>query len=136
MRRTSQAPTEAESECTAMAVTKSWELSQTVRFGPQEIPVPRERRRELFWLLGASLVVTAGLALVLLAKTEDFAGQQARIDSGEVLDLNTVTSRQQLLPFLQVYADPPNASRSRKKSGPTSRAISLCRMWERWPAFA
>jgi cell division protein FtsI/penicillin-binding protein 2/cell division protein FtsW (lipid II flippase) len=88
-----------------MAVTKSWELSQSVHFGPREIPVPPERRREMIWLLGASLVVAAGLALVLLAKTEDFAAQQARLDRSELLDLNTVTGLEQLLPFLQVYAD-------------------------------
>src|SRR5258706_7843854 len=89
-----------------MAVTKSWELSQEVRFGLKSIPVPGGRRRELFWLLGASLAVAAGLALVLLAKTEDFTAQQARLESGELINLNTATSQQQLLPFLQVYADP------------------------------
>src|SRR5262245_43411709 len=88
-----------------MAITKSWELSQSVRFGPRDIPVPRERRREMFWMLGASLVVAAGLALVVLAKTEDFAGQRARLDRGELLDLNTVTGPEQLFPFLQVYSD-------------------------------
>src|SRR5216684_2637085 len=89
-----------------MAVTKSWELTQEVRFGLHETPLPRERRREMFWLLGASLVVAAGLALVLLAKTEDFAEQQTRLDRGELLQLNAVTDRQQLVPFLRVYADP------------------------------
>jgi len=89
-----------------MAVTKSWELSQEVRFGLRENPVPGERRREMFWLLGASLVVAAGLALVLLAKTEDFAEQQARLDHGELLHLNAVTDQQQLVPFLRLYTDP------------------------------
>src|SRR5712691_7949869 len=89
-----------------MAVTKSWELSQEVRFGLRENPVPGERRQEMFWLLGASLVVAAGLALVLLAKTEDFAEQQARLDRGELLHLNAVTDQQQLVPFLRLYTEP------------------------------
>src|SRR6476646_9504280 len=88
-----------------MAVTKSWELTQPAPLGRQPNPVPRERRKEMTWLLGASLLVAGGLALVLLAKTEDFADQRARLARGEILDLNTVTSQEQLLPFLQVFAN-------------------------------
>ena len=111
-----------------MAVTKSWELSQSVRFGPREIPVPPERRREMIWLLGASLVVAAGLVLVLLAKTEDFAARQARLDRSELLDLNTVTGPEQLLPFLQVYADQAERCWSRRMFGIICEAIVLCPM--------
>ena len=47
-----------------------------------------ERRQEFRWLLGASLLVAVGLALVSIAKTQDFAGVQSRVASGELLDLN------------------------------------------------
>src|SRR5207302_11055292 len=73
--------------------------------GLVEDPVPDERRREMWWLLGASLVVVAGLVLALLAKTEDFGEQQARLGRGELLDLNTAAGPQDLLPFLRVFPD-------------------------------
>ncbi|HTM48143.1 MAG TPA: FtsW/RodA/SpoVE family cell cycle protein [Bryobacteraceae bacterium] len=87
-----------------MAVTRSWEFSPAVQAAPRKIPIPPERRRETWWLLGASLIVAAGLALALLAKTEDFAAQQQRLDQAGLLDLNAAASRDQLLPFLQVYS--------------------------------
>jgi cell division protein FtsI/penicillin-binding protein 2/cell division protein FtsW (lipid II flippase) len=88
-----------------MAVTKSWEFSPAVQAAPRKIPAPPERRKEMWWLLGASLIVAAGLALALLAKTEDFAAQQQRLDRAELLDLNTAAGRDEMLPFLQVYSD-------------------------------
>src|SRR5205823_9278745 len=63
----------------------------------------------------ASILVAAGLALVLLAKTEDFPDQRARLARGEVLDLNTVTAQEQLLPFLQVFANTEHRAQAADK---------------------
>lgn len=89
-----------------MAVTKSWESGVAARLNLVERTAPSERRRELFWLAGASLLIACGLSLVLLAKTEDFAGLEGRLNQGELLNLNRVSNPQQLLPALEVIGDP------------------------------
>jgi cell division protein FtsW (lipid II flippase) len=57
------------------------------------------------WLAGTSLVVLAGLALVYFAKTHDFNEQVARLNRGELLDLNHAAKAGDLLPFLQILPD-------------------------------
>ena len=89
-----------------MAVTRSWEQRTMVQVGPWVKAAPPERRRELPWLVGASVMVSVGLLLVLAAKTSNFGELSARLDHGELLNLNTVADPQQLLPFLQVFPDP------------------------------
>src|ERR1051326_1611559 len=84
-----------------MTITKSWEQVATATLGTFQTPVPVERRRELWWLVGSSLVVAAALLMVCLAKTQSFAELQSRLDGGELLNLNTVISEDQLVPFLQ-----------------------------------
>ena len=88
-----------------MAVTRSWEQRAIVQIGFEQ-RVPPERRRELPWLIGASLVVSAGLALVFLAKTANFHEQSARLERKELLNLNAVREPEEMLPFLQVFSDP------------------------------
>lgn len=88
-----------------MAVTKTWEARTQASIRLAEAFKPRERRRETWWLAGASLVVACGLGLVLIAKTQDFPDLESRLDHGELLDLNQVTRPEQLLPVLQVIAD-------------------------------
>jgi cell division protein FtsW (lipid II flippase)/cell division protein FtsI/penicillin-binding protein 2 len=88
-----------------VAVTKSWEQRVIVQVGPWEKVAPAERRRELPWLLGASVLVCAGLGLVLYAKTANFSDLSARLDQGAMLNLNGVTRPEQLLPFLQIFPD-------------------------------
>jgi len=85
-----------------MAVTRSWEQKAALTLAP---PVPPERRRELYWLAGASLVVAAGLALVYFAKTQDFAESQDRLNHGALLNLNAVSGPEQLLPYLLTFSD-------------------------------
>jgi cell division protein FtsW (lipid II flippase) len=88
-----------------MAVTKSWETSVAVKVDFAEKPKLVERRREFFWLLGASVIVGCGLAVVFAAKTEDFPEMQARLDRGELLNLNQVARPEQLLPALEFLVD-------------------------------
>jgi cell division protein FtsW (lipid II flippase)/cell division protein FtsI/penicillin-binding protein 2 len=85
-----------------MAVTKSWEQKAALAIEP---PVPLERRRELRWLAGASLLVAAGLALVYVAKTQDFPTLEDRLAQGGLLNLNAAAKPEQLLPYLLVFSD-------------------------------
>ncbi len=50
-----------------MAVTRSWERTVAVRIETEKI-APRERHNEWPFLLGATLLVAWGLALVFLGK--------------------------------------------------------------------
>ncbi|HLJ14008.1 MAG TPA: FtsW/RodA/SpoVE family cell cycle protein [Bryobacteraceae bacterium] len=88
-----------------MAITKSWEHTP-VSLTLIEKTTPIERRREFVWLLGASLLVACGLALVYFAKTQEFAGMSTRLAHGELLNLNSVTSTDEILPFLAIFDDP------------------------------
>ncbi|MBV8071257.1 MAG: FtsW/RodA/SpoVE family cell cycle protein [Acidobacteriaceae bacterium] len=86
-----------------MAITKSWETTVALSVAAAEVK-PRERQREFWWLLAASLLVACGLGLVLLAKTQDFDESIARIANGELVNINTVDSPEQLAPVLQIDA--------------------------------
>jgi hypothetical protein len=77
-----------------------------VQVGPWEKVAPAERRHELPWLIGASLMVVVGLILVLVAKTSSFRETSERLQRGELLNLNAVTAPEQVAPFLQVFTDP------------------------------
>lgn len=89
-----------------MAVTKSWEIRTETKLAVAESFQAPERRREFWWLAGASLLVAWGLALVLLAKTQDFAQFQQRLQSGQLLNLSEATQPAQLLPVLEFIRDP------------------------------
>jgi cell division protein FtsW (lipid II flippase) len=89
-----------------VAVTKSWE-AKVLAVGTESGAPRRIGLREFAWLAGASLLVSIGLALVYSAKTHNFAELSARLGRGELLDLNTVTKPDQLLPFLKIF---PNDS--------------------------
>ena len=83
-----------------MAVTRSWEQRAVLTLAPEKRKTPRERRRELPWLIGASVMVCAGLLMAGFAKTQDFPESQAKLGHGELLNLNQAGGREQLLPFL------------------------------------
>lgn len=86
-----------------MAVTRSWE-AKVLALGSESAAEPgRIGWRQFGWLAAASLVVSIGLALVYFAKTQNFAEFSARLDRGELLDLNRVSKPAQLLPFLQIF---------------------------------
>lgn len=90
-----------------MAVTKTWESALAVKLASDASPArPIERRREFFWLAAASIVVACGLAAVFLAKTQDFPESQQHLQHGELLNVNALQNADQLLPALQVIADP------------------------------
>jgi len=88
-----------------VAVTKSWEQRTLLHLGQWERVVPAERRRELPWLIAASVVVCAGLGVVLFAKTANFSDLSARMGNGELLNLNAVEKADELVPALQFFSD-------------------------------
>ena len=88
-----------------MAVTKSWETSVANRLDFEGKAKAPERQREFWPLLGASILVACGFALVYTAKTQDFPALQQRLDSGELVDINSVKSANDLLNTLFVFND-------------------------------
>ncbi len=114
-----------------MAVTRSWELRVIT---PAEV-AQRTRSLDALWLLAASALVAAGLALAFRAKTENFADTQAKLDRGELLDLNQDRRPAQLLPFLLVFKDPgelqmvaEQISDFLQRSGPIHNVGALARL--------
>ncbi len=71
-----------------MAVTRRSEGNLALQLEILKGAASSERRQEFKWLLGASLLVLAGVVLVLVAKTQDFAEQLGRLRSGELLNVN------------------------------------------------
>ncbi len=71
-----------------MAITRRGESRLALEIELIDSARKSERTREFRWLLGASLLVAAGLWLVLIAKTQDFANVPGRVSSGELFNLN------------------------------------------------
>ena len=88
-----------------MAVTRSWESKVLAVDKASGAVAGRIGWSKLAWLAGASVVVLAGLTFVYSAKTHDLSELSARLNRGELLDLNQVAKPADLLPFLQVYPD-------------------------------
>ena len=59
----------------------------------------------LFWLAAASVLIVFGLVFVYLAKTQNFADASDRLRHGDLLNLNTVSSAEQIQPFLDIIQD-------------------------------
>jgi len=81
-----------------VAVTRSWTAPGTA---PAVLAIGKDSAppSELVWLVGASLFVAAGLAMVYAAKTTTFAG------ADQAINVNTVTGTEQLLPLLESFPD-------------------------------
>jgi hypothetical protein len=65
------------------------------------IETPRAPRGEWLWLVTASLLVAAGLAMVFAAKSQDFAAVERKLAHGELVNLNTVQGPEDLVPVLK-----------------------------------
>src|SRR3954451_17754133 len=88
-----------------MAVTRSWAVESVLTAEGLKPPVPAERKRELFWLIGASAFILAGLFFVISAKTQDVRVAAAHLRDQTFLNLNAVTEEDQLVPHLQMVPD-------------------------------
>src|SRR5450755_2422746 len=64
------------------------------------------RRREALWMLTASLVLLAGFFFVYRAKTRAFAEIETALANKQLLNLNDLTAREDLLPYLALFTEP------------------------------
>src|SRR6202035_4186058 len=92
----------------SLAVTKSWEEAEDLSTS-QSAAKPRAKRRKLtfpgaIWLLLSSLVVAGGLEMVYSAKI--YRQHETSTPQTAPLNLNTVTSADQITPYLQFYPSP------------------------------
>jgi cell division protein FtsW (lipid II flippase)/cell division protein FtsI/penicillin-binding protein 2 len=103
-----------------MAVTKSWTAT-----GPVIISADRAARPRLglLPLLAASLLVAAGLASVYFAKVQRATGQP--------LNVNTVSSPDDLLPVLESFPDRTELAQKIFKARPLRNAGALSRVMTR-----
>jgi cell division protein FtsI/penicillin-binding protein 2/cell division protein FtsW (lipid II flippase) len=87
-----------------VAVTKSWTATGTT---PAVIAVGRKAkpRSGILWLIPASLLVAAALGLVYTAKIQDLAGAHEHLQHGELVNLNTVSNSEELLPLFESSPD-------------------------------
>ncbi|MGA2146990.1 MAG: FtsW/RodA/SpoVE family cell cycle protein [Bryobacteraceae bacterium] len=90
-----------------MAVTRSWAESGEHRLEQSRLTEHAQAARrkqkaprgEFLWLLSASILVAAGLAMVFASKSYSFAG------ADRLVNLNTVASADELLPLLAPFAN-------------------------------
>lgn len=87
-----------------MAVTRS-RAAERPTLQRTVLPGPVWRLRELIWLIGAGLLVAAGLNLVYRAKTQDFPALQQGLAAKRILNLNGLSTREDLLPLLSTIPD-------------------------------
>jgi cell division protein FtsW (lipid II flippase)/cell division protein FtsI/penicillin-binding protein 2 len=88
-----------------MAVTKSWNSAVASRLDLEGRAKCPERKREFWPLLGASILIACGLVLVYTAKTQDFPALQQHLDSGDLVNINSVKSAAEIANILFVFND-------------------------------
>jgi cell division protein FtsW (lipid II flippase) len=89
-----------------MAVTRSTAVERghtgDARAGAGARPWPVS---EFLWLAAASLLIASGLFLVFQAKSNAFGEMEQALTAKQLLNLNELSSREDLLPFLDVIVD-------------------------------
>ena len=76
-----------------------------------EDQILRVRSLEARLLIAASLVILFGGWLAYQNKTEHFDEVEQQLEDGLLLNLNAVESKQDILPFLDIYSDPEERDR-------------------------
>jgi cell division protein FtsW (lipid II flippase) len=87
-----------------MAVTRS-SAAERAPLQHSLRPAANWRTRELVWTVAASLLVAAGLYLVYRAKTSEFANVEQGLAAKKLLDLNNLSTREELVPALIMIPD-------------------------------
>ena len=83
------------------------------------------RTAEAVWLLAAAVLIAAGLRLVYLAKSHDFTAIDAGIASKQLLNLNTLSAREDLLPVLaNIFTEPGEREFAARKIYDDAGALS------------
>ena len=88
-----------------MALTRSSAAERT-RTGIPSRRAPAWPLTYFLWLLGAVLLVAAGLYLVYQAKARSFAAVEKGLAEKQILNLNELSAREDLLPLVTMYPDP------------------------------
>src|SRR5580658_5187485 len=88
-----------------MAVTRSrgTERAQSSHGGRRAIVW---RPREAVWMLAGSALLLLGFFLVYRAKTRSFAEIETGVANKQLLNLNDLTAREDLLPYLAIFTEP------------------------------
>jgi cell division protein FtsW (lipid II flippase) len=64
------------------------------------------RRNEGLWMAAATVILLFGLFLVYRAKSRSFAEVESGLASKQMLNLNDLSAREDLLPYLGIYSEP------------------------------
>ncbi|MGA2131657.1 MAG: FtsW/RodA/SpoVE family cell cycle protein [Bryobacteraceae bacterium] len=88
-----------------MAVTRSRSVERT-ETSRRVRPAIAWRRDEAIWLLAGSLALLFGFCLVYQAKARSFADIDAGLKNKQLLNLNDLSAREDVLPFLQIFTEP------------------------------
>jgi hypothetical protein len=80
------------------------------------------RRREAIRMLAASLMLLLGFFLVYRAKTRSFAEIETGLAGKQLLNLNDLTAREDLLPYLATSPNRPSGN-SWRAASTTPRAV-------------
>ena len=83
-----------------MAVTRSTTLQRT-----HTRRTVAWRRTEALWLLAATVLVACGFYLVYAAKTRNFPAIDSGLANKQLLNLNDLAAREDLLPYLAVFPE-------------------------------
>ena len=85
-----------------MPVTRST-AAERPRFRAAAGPRPVWRFSELLWSLATALLIAGGLWFVYRAKTQDFATIEQGLQSKQIVNLNNLSAREDLLPLLSNF---------------------------------
>ena len=86
-----------------MAVTRS-KAAERAKVSPTVFATAAPGR-EMLWLLPASFLVVFGLFLVVKAKSRGFDQIQSALEHHQIANLNELSSREELLPYLTIFPD-------------------------------
>jgi len=84
-----------------VAVTRSTTLQRT-----HTRRTAARRRSEALWLLAATVLVGCGFYLVYAAKTRNFPAIESGLANKQLLNLNDLSAREDLLPYLSLFSEP------------------------------
>src|SRR5579862_2738610 len=88
-----------------MAVTRS-RGAERVEAAQRRAPAFAWRRSEAIWMVAASVLLVFGFLLVYLAKSISFTGIEAGLGNKQLIDINDLSAREDLLPFLGIFTEP------------------------------
>jgi cell division protein FtsI/penicillin-binding protein 2/cell division protein FtsW (lipid II flippase) len=86
-----------------VAVTRSWTASGVTAAEIADCGIRPAARSQVRWVVAASLLVAMALVMVYAAKTRNFSADTEHLQNSEVVNVNAITSADQLTPVLQGF---------------------------------